>query len=107
MKKIIKEYGSGLVNVVMFVVSLVLMLSPEPGSAITGPGGWMLVRLVAFIWSLVMGVGVASKWKMFIPMFKELLTFKNKNLIKWIVLWIVFVQIMATFFIAEWCVGGL
>lgn len=96
MKDFFKEHKAGIITTLVMFVSLVLALVGEPGSAIQGPGGWMIVRTIALAWSVILAVGTFTKWTW--P--KE---FKNLNMLKWIALWILFWQVMASFYVADWC----
>lgn len=97
-KNFIKDNGAGLLTVLLLVVFLVLALAGEPNDAIKGAGGWLLVRAITLVWSVIVAVGSYSKWK--VPTW-------NKNLLYWIITWVVFWQAMASFYVNDWCVDGL
>lgn len=98
-KKFIKEHGAALLTVTIMVVSFILALAGEPSDSIKGPGGWMIVRAITLVWSAIMGIGTYSRWKK--P------TWNNKNMLYWVITWIVFFQAMASFYVNDWCVDGL
>ena len=98
MKKFFKEHGAGMLTVLILAASLVLALAGEPSAAITNPGGWLLVRGITLVWSVVVSIGSYSKWRK--PVF-------NNSMYKWIAIWIIFWQVLAIFYIQEWCVDGI
>jgi hypothetical protein len=117
MKNFIKDYWPGLLNVGVLLATLILMLAPMPGAMIVGSGGWLVVRGIVLIWSTVMAIGTYSNWINFGIAIKALIKGNKSNswanskvrtisLVSWIALWIVFGQIMASFYVAEWCIGG-
>jgi hypothetical protein len=44
MKKLFKEHGARILTVLILAASLILALAGQPGHAIAGSGGWLIVR---------------------------------------------------------------
>lgn len=129
MKNFLKDYGIGLVNIAIFAVSMVLMLSVAPGTMITGKGGWMVVRAIVLAWSTVMALGTYSNWTGFGQAIKQLIaeikgakqlasetdgsgfdwvnSYLNKiGILTWVLWWAIAFQLFASFYVADWCIGG-
>jgi hypothetical protein len=126
MKNFIKNYGPGLINISMLVISLIVGLSANPGIAITaGEYGWAIVRGIVLLWSVFMAVGTYSKWIFIGKGLKELFNkfmnvktpktsdrkwvhsmFGKTSLNMWVACWIVVWQIIAIFYVASWCTSG-
>lgn len=114
--------GALLLTILLMAVSLYFMLHPTPGKFIQSDKlGWVAVRGVAFTWSLIMALGTYSHWYSFGQTLRALLSEfdsstpgDNSNipthkitLLSWCACWLVVVQIIAIFYIADWCKFGL
>jgi hypothetical protein len=123
MKNFLKDNGPGLITVAVLVISLFLALSGEPGPIIKEGAGWAIVRGITLVWSILVAIGSYSKWIYFGKGIKELVNnikgiksavntgwkhsyFQSFSLIMWVITWIICWQVMASFYVADWCANG-
>ena len=98
MKNFWKENKTGLLTVAILLISLFFTLGVEPGAALTKTTyGWLLVRGGVLVFAAAVGMLTYGKYEKLII---------NKNSMKWTIWWVIATQIMTSFWIAEWCVGG-
>lgn len=105
---------------IMFIGSIWAMLSFPPNEAITaGDYGWLIVRGITLAWSIIMSLGVYSRWVNYHLAIKELyqlITNEKRdvpnyaaypfNLLSWLSWWIILSQTLVIFYIANYCANG-